>query len=746
MDDLLSAEQLRLGVPGGPAVAVLLLLVACAVVVIGIREQRTLAAAGRRRWLHALRIASAGVAWLYVVQPAWVAQRVEHLPGRLAVLLDASRSMLVRDGKDSQDTRLARASGALRHLYDGARDKPALFAFGQELTPLTRPGLQASEIVPRDDTRIERALDSLVGAGAQDLGAVLLVSDGADRAAHFVPEDLRRLGVRVHTVAVGEATSRPDLAIQRVNVDAEAFLRQSVELSVVVRRSPASSEPVTLSLRHGAELIRETTVEFDADGVGTAQLTFTPTRLGRAVYTVSVPTEPDDAVPENNERAFQLEVTRERLRALLVCGHPSWDARFLRALLKGDPGVDLITFFILRTQNDNSMAPPEELSLIPFPTEELFEQHLASFDLVIFQDFDFAPYQMARYLPRIHDYVMKGGSFAMLGGDRSFAAGGYADTPIADILPVRLPEQPPFVDENEFSPVVVSEAAHHPLVELSPRAADNISLWQQLAPLAGTDLTTGLREGAHALLAHPTLTTPRGQPMPVLSVSTPGRGRALALTTDSSYRWGMATAGRTGDASVYERFWDRALRWLARDPLLDPAQITTDRASYGPGAAVRAQVWLRDELYRARTPGPFRVVVTDDHAQVQRELAIETDREGRATLNLVAPSRPTAYTLAVYVEGSPQPLAEQGFIVEAGGDELADPRARPELLRAIAQATGGQFYASPSDLPAADALPSTRTRVLGSDVYSPFASPWFFVLFVALFGLEWWLRRRFGLR
>jgi hypothetical protein len=100
----------------------------------------------------------------------------------------------------------------------------------------------------------------------------------------------------------------------------------------------------------------------------------------------------------------------------------------------------------------------------------------------------------------------------------------------------------------------------------------------------------------------------------------------------------------------------------------------------------------------------------------------------------------------VYVEGTSQPLAEQGFIVEAGGDELADPRAKPDLLRKIAQATGGQFYASPSELPSADALPSTRTRVLGSDVYSPFASPWFFVLFVALFGLEWWLRRRFGLR
>jgi uncharacterized membrane protein len=744
------AEQLRLGVPGSWPIALVLLALAALLAIIGIREQRAIEAPGRRWLLHALRIGSLTVAWLYAVQPAWVAERIEQLPGRVAVLLDASRSMLVRDaadgvGVDRQDTRLAQAVRAVQNFYDRARDKPALFLFGRDPAPIQRPGLNA-EIVPRDDTRIERSISALAGGQAQDLGAVLLLSDGADRSPHFDAEQLKRLGVRVHTVAVGAADSRPDLAIQSIQVDAAAFLRQSVEVSVVLRRTPASSEPVTITLRNGAELVRESTVNFDSQGNGVAQLTFTPLRLGRAVYSVSVPIDPDDAVPENNERAFQLQVTRERLRALLVCGHPSWDARFLRALLKGDPSVDLITFFILRTQNDNSMAPPEELSLIPFPTEELFEQHLASFDLVIFQDFDFAPYQMARYLPRIHDYVMKGGSFAMLGGDRSFSAGGYADTPIADILPVRLPEQPPFLDEAEFSPRVVSDAAHHPLVELLPRSSDNIALWQQLAPLAGTDLVTGLREGAHALLAHPTLTTPSGQPMPVLSVSTPGRGRALALTTDSAYRWSMATAGRTGDASVYERFWDRALRWLARDPLLDPAQISTDRASYGPGAALRAQVWLRDELYRPRTPGPFRIVLSDDRGQVQREIEVETDGQGRGEVPLTAPARPAAYTLAVFVEGSTQALAEQGFIVEAGGDELADPRARPDLLRTVARETGGEFYPSPSDIPAAELLPSTRSRVLGSDVYAPFASFWFFALFVALFGTEWFLRRRLGLR
>jgi uncharacterized membrane protein len=735
-------SHLRFALPAGPPLVAALGFLALILIGLGVYEVSSLSPA-RRRALQALRIASGLMAFLYAIQPQWVVEHSEQLPGRIAVLLDASRSMSIRDGESD---RLSEAVRAIAPFYDEAREKPALYTFGQDLAPLSRADLDPARIVPRDDTRIERALQAVGNAQAQDLGAVLLVSDGADRSPHFDPAELKRLGLRVHTLAVGADNTRRDLAIQSVRVDGAAFLRQAVEVEVVVRRTPAGSEPVTISLRNGSELIRETSVAFDDSGVGTAKLSLVPTRLGRAVYSLSLPLDADDAVPENNQRAFQLEVTRERLRALLVCGHPSWDARFLRALLKSDPAVDLITFFILRTQNDNSMAPADELSLIPFPTEELFEQHLRSFDLIIFQDFDFGPYQMARYLPRIHDYVLNGGSFAMLGGDRSFGAGGYAATPIADILPVTLPARPPYTDEAEFVPSVVSEAAHHPLVELAPRVSDNLELWQKLAPLAGANLVTGLRAGANALLVHPSLTTPSGQPMPVLSVFAPGRGRALALTTDSAYHWGMATAGRTGDASVYERFWDRALRWLARDPLLDPAQIATDRPSYGPGANMRIQAWLRDELYRPRTPGPFRLRIQDDRGMLVQEASLETDADGRGTLSLPAPLRSAAYTIGVLAEGATQPLAEQGFIVEAGGDELADPRARPDRMREIAAATGGEYFAPGAQLTPANALPSTRTRVLGNEVYAPFEGSWAFALLVALLGGEWWLRRRAGLR
>ncbi|HKU42868.1 MAG TPA: glutamine amidotransferase [Polyangiales bacterium] len=743
MTELWAGEHLRFGLSGGTLALGLALAVGVALLVLAVYEQRKVTQPRRRQLLLGLRALSVLALLAFVLRPQWVGQRVEHVPGRLAVLLDVSRSMQVRD---AGATRRERALDWLRKAYDAATKKPELFAFGAEVTPISRALLDSGNLPMRDDTRLGRALSELVHAQPEELGAVILISDGADRSRQFDARSLSALGVRVHTVSVGAEAELHDTAITGLRVDPVAFLRQPAELEVSVHSSSLRSAALPVTLRRGTDVVRESSVQLDDTGNGSVTLSWTPTRLGRSVYTVSIPTEADDAVPENNERGFLLRVTRERLRALLVCGHPTWDARFLRAFLKSNPAIDLITFFILRTQNDNSMAPPEELSLIPFPTEELFEQHLASFDLVVFQDFDFGPYQMSKYLPRIRDYVLAGGSFAMLGGDRSFGAGGYAGTPIAQILPVTLPRAGENIDEGEFTPNVVAAATHHPVVELAPRAADNAAAWRALAPLAGTDLVAGLREGAHALLVHPSLTGDDGTPMPVLSVGAPGKGRALALTTDSAYRWGMATAGRTGDASAYERFWDRALRWLARDPLLDAAQVSTDRESYGPGGKVRATLWLRDDLYRPLGPGSFRLILQNDRGENEHEVAVDTDAEGRATVELNAPERAGAYVLAVVGKDHEERLAEQGFVVETGGDELADPRARPGLLREIAEVTQGETFSADDAPPALDRLPSTRTRVLGSDVHSPFGSGWFFAVLVGLLALEWAVRRRFGLR
>ncbi len=384
---------LSFAVPGGLVTVVALALAFVLVIAWGFRETRSLPTP-RRRALRALRVVTALLAFACAVQPRMVREQIQEIEGRLVVLLDGSRSMTIsRDG----ESRWAEALGALERWRADA-DAAELARFGSALTPIGWDEL--AEQQPRDDeSRLRAALEEL--AEQDDLGAVLVVGDGAGPTDEGEPE---LDGLKVHALPVGGDRDMRDDAIAELQADPVAFLRGEARVRVVVRAlGEGGAIPVSL-VREGA-VVKEAMVQVPEDGEAEVVLSFTPRRLGRAIYHVRIPEADDDAVPENNQRSFLVRVTRDRLRVLLVAGHPTWDVRFLRSFLEADPSIDLISFFILRTTSDLTMAAPDELALIPFPTDELFREHLGSFDVLLFQDFDYGPYQMASYLPRIRDYV-----------------------------------------------------------------------------------------------------------------------------------------------------------------------------------------------------------------------------------------------------------------------------------------------------------------------------------------------------
>src|SRR5690606_2972107 len=158
--------------------------------------------------------------------------------------------------------------------------------------------------------------------------------------------------------------------------------------------------------------------------------------------------------------------------------------------------------------------------LIPFPTRELFEEELPSFDLIVLQNFDFGPYGIGQYLENIRAYVHGGGGLVILGGHLSFASGRYTGTPIAAALPVELPSPAAgpahLLDPQGFRPELTELGAVHPITALRYETADNRALWKSLPKLEGSNVVQGARSGAAVLATHPTLRTPRGAPMPVI--------------------------------------------------------------------------------------------------------------------------------------------------------------------------------------------------------------------------------------
>src|SRR3954469_7545514 len=573
----------------------------------------TLALAEERRGrgvvLLGLRVLGIAACLVTALQPTIELRQVTRLPNRVALLVDTSRSMDVRP-PDGGPSRAERAAALLERAaprlaaWQQAGHEVDLFGFGDNVSPATTASLR--EPPGGDATRIGEALgDVRTRYAGRDLGAVIVISDGIDTGRIGEgPLDaatrtaIESLGAPVHTVGLGEKSLR-DLSVAAVLADQFAFVRTPATIEAVIRQTGLPDRQVEVTLERDGRPIATRAVVLRGDrSEEKIAFEWLPAHPGNFVFRISTPVLQGEALKSNNEQSFALKVIRDRVRVLHLSGRPSWDERFLRAMLRRDPNVDLVSFFILRTESDEQPWNRNDLSLIPFPTYEIFEEQLRSFDLVIFQNFNYAPYGVEPFLPNVRDYVEEGGAIAMIGGDLSFASGGYGLTALRDVLPVELPAAPPtFEGESDaslttdlFKPRLTPEGHTPPVTSLLLDPRENEARWGKLPPLEGINRVPRAKPNAATLLAHPTLKSADGKPAPVLVAGDAGKGRALALLTDSVWHWGFPAAGEGDDARAFQRFWENAIRWLVRDPALTLLHIDLERQEYRRNQPISARV------------------------------------------------------------------------------------------------------------------------------------------------------------
>ncbi|HWN68203.1 MAG TPA: hypothetical protein VNM90_11245, partial [Haliangium sp.] len=623
---------------------------------------------------------------------------------------------------------------------------------------------------------------------------VILISDGVANGelaggvgAGALRDFLKSLDTRVHTVWTGKSGLR-DVSVARVLADEFAFARTVVRVEAVIRATGYGPRRIPVTLSSDGQVVRQKWVDIgppkgenggqtdsQTDGKTDSEVSvvfeFTPQRVGKYVYEISTPVAEDEAVAENNRRAFVMRVIRDKIRVLQVAGQPSWDVHALRRMLEENPNVDLISFFILRTQDDFSTVPNDEMSLIPFPTQELFQQELPSFDLIVMQNFEFAPYGIGAYLENIRSYVEGGGGLVMLGGALSFSSGGYAGTPVAAALPVELvdpfgvpgaPARPrpgsdgatgpgdPLIDTAPFTPVLTRAGQAHPITALRYERADNLATWQALPPLEGVNLVARARPEAVVLAEHPRLRTRDGAAMPVIVSGEYGQGRVLTVGTDSLWRWGFVAAARPGDdGRHYIELWENSIRWLIQDPELRHLHVESDAVEYAPDTPVRLSVRLLDRDYAPLAGGAVRVEVRRGTDEAQAEAVtsevIQVDDAGRGRTELPR-LVPGVYRVTASAELGGRPVtARDIFLVRDVSAELDRPAAQDALLREIAEVTGGTYLGAAEELPRD--LPLAEPRIVRVDRRADvelWSRPMLFFLALLFLGAEWGLRQRSG--
>jgi uncharacterized membrane protein len=755
--------------------------------------------------LLTLRGAMVLLVFVTILEPGRRLLHTSREPDRVVVAVDTSASMAV--GEDSAQRSRTAAAAATRIIEDlktrqppvvpelwffdsdvrsGSLDDLSAMATGARVSqgktsvigaPVVRADGGEANVVDGDG---DVDVDARAGASTLPLGALIIISDGADTGGlgPNLTNDLReragRLGksqhpgdadVRapLHTVAVGSDAGFKDVAIERVIADEFAFVRNQVKVEVVLRQRGFSGTRVPLSLAEDGVVVARTDVTLvEGESAGDdvrATFTFSPQRAGKRLYTVQAPVLDGEAIAENNRIDFTIKLIRDRIRVLQVAGRPSWDERFVRRLLKENPSVDLISFFILRSPSDISGAPNSELSLIPFPTRELFTEQLSTFDVVIFQDFNYRPYNMGIYLQNVADYVKGGGGFLMMGGDLSFSEGDYAGTPIEEVLPIRLLAGRGHLSTDDFTPTITDVGRRHPITDVAGTIREaNLDPFSALPPLQGINKSGGLVPGATALLTHPFENGPDGKAQPVIAVRDVEKGRSVVVMTDSTWHWSLPQVGQgAGRSDAHRKLLANTLRWLIRDPELSRVKLNLDADARGvePGTPVVAEVRAQDAQYQPEAGATVKIELLplDDAARGSAAAAVApiaadepvvTGGDGMARVTL-HPDRTGAWKVRTTVskDGNVVGTDEDVFVVRAASLERLFAEARPELLSALAAAGGGRAV-GPDDVTGLPVADHQRVRVHRQKT-EPIWATWVTLLaIVGLAGIEWWWRRRRG--
>jgi uncharacterized membrane protein len=413
------------------------------------------------------------------------------------------------------------------------------------------------------------------------------------------------------------------------------------------------------------------------------------------------------------------------------------------------PRVDLVSFYVLRTPYQSSTLGSSGLALIPFPTQDLFDNHLDEFDVIVIHDLEPAEVGLDRYLGGIADFVRKGGAVVLMGAHKSFGPSAMSKEPFASVLPVTLlPADMPrdrLADEAPFRPRLTEAGARHPITRLDEDEAQNTERWKSAVRLDGIMRTAAVPPGAVALVDHPELRT-GSAPAPLVAVREAGKGRSMAITTDSLWRLRFTGPMEGGRVDTYGEFWHKAMAWLTRDPELSRLRIKTEPANVAPGELATIEVELLDEAYRPEPGAALACAISwmsESGVEETDSRALRLDDTGRYRFEWT-PRSPGPHTISVAATDGTE--AVDRFLALSSDVETENIVPDEAFLELLSEASGGRHL---PDLGALEDVviraAEEKEEVLSREDLPLWDHPMTLAALLALLLSEWLLRRRLGL-
>ena len=408
-----------------------------------------------------------------------------------------------------------------------------------------------------EGTLLMTALTAAMAEEPRDrIAGAILLSDGQLHDIDRAP----KLPAPLHLLMTGHETDW-DRRLVVKSAPAFAILGEPVTLTLriedqgAVPRAAAGRARLSLSVDGGPAQVFEVPVGRDLD------LPLTLPHGGMNVIQAGVELAEGEITPRNNGAVIQINGVRDRLRVLLVSGEPHAGERTWRNLLKSDSSVDLVHFTILRPPEKQDGVPVSELSLIAFPTRELFIDKIDEFDLIIFDRYRLRGILPASYFENVRSYVEKGGAVLVAAGPEYASADSLFRSPLGDILPAGPTG---LVIEEPFTPLLTDLGRRHPVTEgledfaprkTAPGEPPGWGRWLrriEVLPTAGETVMEGGDGGV------------------LLQLARVGEGRVALLASDHAWLWARGYEGGGPQLELLRRL----AHWEMKEPELEEEALT----------------------------------------------------------------------------------------------------------------------------------------------------------------------------
>jgi hypothetical protein len=497
-----------------------------------------------------------------------------------------------------------------------------------------------------DGTRLFTALNSTLADVPTDrFAGVIMITDGR---VHDVPADAASLGFSapVHALITGHADER-DRRVALITAPRFGIVGQPQTITYRVEDQGDGESTAQVTVRRDGDLIETRSVP-----VGTAQSVTVPIpHGGQNIVEIEASSLPGELTQVNNRVVVSIDGVRDKLRVLLVSGEPHAGERTWRNLLKSDPSVDLVHFTILRPPEKQDGTPINELSLIAFPTRELFQQKIDDFQLIIFDRYARQGVLPIIYFDNITRYVRDGGAVLVAAGPDYASSTSIWRTPLDAILPA---EPSGNVTNQAFRPALTDLGQRHPVTRGLDGAEIKPPHWSQWFRIVDTRSATGttVMQGPDA--------------KPLLVLSHEGEGRVALLLSDHIWLWARGFEGGGPHLDLLRRL----SHWLMKEPDLEEE-------------ALRLSVSGHDLLVRRQTMADEVADVTlTSPSGATRTLKLDAKKPG------VWESTVSASELGLWraTDGKLNALINVG---PANPREYAEVTSTTQVLAPLANATGG---------------------------------------------------------